>query len=322
MNDLISKYFENALSEKEKKELFSLLKKEEELKKEFKEAQNIYGLSSWLSRKEDIGEGLASLSRFKKRNVRNKKNLLILFAYAASIFLAVIITKVTYDQKTHSSKLASQYEEFVSPYGQHAVVKLRDGSMVWLNSNTTLKAYPMSKDKGRRVELDGEAYFEVAHDEKYPFTVSTKRAEINVLGTKFNVFAYNNVTNFSASLIEGSLRVTNKGEEGISAILRPDEKAEIIDGKLIKSEIDKADVLSWKDGIYTFENMTLTDIANRLEVYYGTRLVISDESLSNVKFSGKFRQGDRVENILKAFQTINPFVFERLEDGCIEIKRK
>lgn len=322
MNELIKKYFEDSISEREKKELFSLLKEDEEFRKEFIDAQNIYGLASLLPRKEDIGEGLESLTQFKKKHTRNKKNVLLLLAYAASICLAIVLTKVVYDHRTTPDKLASQYEEFVSPYGQHAIVTLSDGSKVWINSNTTLKAYPIQKGKERRVELEGEAYFEVAHDENSIFRVSTKDADVCVFGTKFNVFAYGEGNGFSASLLEGSVQVSGKNGDAQSITLKPNEKVEIIEGRLVKSEIENNDALSWKEGIYTFDDMTLRDIASKLEVYYGVKLTISDESLAKVRFSGKFRQGDRIENILRALQAIKPFAFCKLANGEIVITLK
>lgn len=322
MNELIRKYFENSISEKERKELYSLLKEDAELKKEFIDAKNIYGLASLLPRKEDIGEGLESLSLFKKKHSRNKKNVLLFLAYAASICFAIVLTKLFYDHRTSQDTFASQYEEIFSPYGQHTIVTLGDGSKVWLNSNTTLKAYPFQKGKERSVELDGEAYFEVVHDESSIFKVYTKDADVSVFGTKFNVFAYGEGNAFSASLLDGSVQVSGKSDDVQSVTLKPNEKVELIEGRLVKSKIENSSALSWKNGIYTFENMTLGEIAKKLEVYYGAKLEISDESLAEVRFSGKFRQGDRIENILRALQAIKPFAFREMENGKIEITRK
>mgnify|MGYP000343867029 CR=1 FL=1 len=103
--------------------------------------------------------------------------------------------------------------------------------------------------KGKReVILDGEAYFEVAHNEKSPFVVRTHAMDVEVLGTKFNVEAYSAGRTFEASLMQGKVRVKSPANEKLAVVLLPQYKTTLKDGKLVVSKIDDYNVYRWKEG--------------------------------------------------------------------------
>ena len=138
------------------------------------------------------------------------------------------------------------------PVGQRTEITLNDGTRIWLNSNTTLRIESQKEKDLRRVCLNGEAYFEVAPDKHLPFVVQTGSHEVQVLGTKFSIFAYKDRKDFSVKLYEGAVDVSDR-QNSTTLRLSPDEEAKISnDGRLIKVPFDKAESLLWIEGIYYF----------------------------------------------------------------------
>ena len=133
-----------------------------------------------------------------------------LIKYAAVVLLLIMCgLQVYYITKPEKN---SEMNTITVPTGQRVNLLLSDGTNVWLNSGSKMR-YPASFTKGKReVTLDGEGYFEVAKDLKRPFVVQTDKYDIQVLGTKFNVEAYNDTPLFSAALMEGSIQISDKTE--------------------------------------------------------------------------------------------------------------
>lgn len=121
------------------------------------------------------------------------------------------------------------------PAGQRINIELADGTVVWLNSRTSIQYPAVFNGKERKVSINGEAYFEVAHNRKQPFIVETPKGQVEVTGTKFYVEAYSDNNDFVTSLIEGSVNVT-KDDKLIT--LRPSQMAYLQDGNLRIKEIE------------------------------------------------------------------------------------
>ena len=107
------------------------------------------------------------------------------------------------------------------PAGQRANLTLPDGTNVWLNARSEMRYPAVFTGNKREITLDGEAYFEVTHNEDKPFVVQTNKCNVEVLGTKFNVEAYSDSEDFCTSLMEGSVRVSDKGNPSESLVLAP-----------------------------------------------------------------------------------------------------
>ncbi|WP_297907368.1 FecR domain-containing protein [uncultured Parabacteroides sp.] len=321
MYDLIIKYFSREISEEEKIQLFSRMEKDESLRQEFISIQNLCAFTAWKPAKDDRSEGIRRLRGFKRmaggKYTSIRKKYLFIVGYAASICAAVFFTwaamKGFEDGRLAHLEDSMRFEEFETPAGQRAKVTLGDGTVVWLNAHTKLRYPSYFEEKERRVELNGEAYFEVAHDEKAPFVVSTEKLDIKVLGTKFNVSAYNGEKDFSAYLVEGAVEVYGRTKEVGSLFLSPNEQVRLVGDQLVKEVFGDNDFLLWKDGIYAFDDTPLREIVHKLELYYDVKFVIRDPRLADYKFSGKFRQQDGVESVLRALQRIERFTFVRDE---------
>lgn len=324
MHQLIVKYIEKTINLDEMDELSRLVQSDVKIKEEFAYAQNVYAISALLSSDDDEKDGYIHLNRFKKRKRKNRylplfKNTM---KYAAVILIAVVSTWLLMDN--HQDVLESQvtYEEFKTPAGQRAKVVLHDGTIVWLNASSTLRYPNLFTGKIRKVELDGEAFFDVTHDEKLPFVVSTEKLDIKVLGTRFNVFSYRGHEGFNAFLEEGSIKIYRSFDEANALHLNPNEVAELNDNRLTKRAVGRnKDFLLWKEGIYAFDDIPFAEIAKKLELYYDITIEINNPALAEYKFNGKFRQRDGIVSALRTFQKAYPFSF-RKDDELNHIKIK
>ncbi|MDH6304093.1 transmembrane sensor [Parabacteroides sp. PF5-5] len=320
MHELIEKYFNGSITYHEKQELFLLIERNAELKEEFISLQNLYGMSSLQFRENDRSAAFTKLKEFKQKRSRKSfvRSLKRVAGYAAAICIAILSTwLIMRETMMEETPQLAFYEEFVTPAGQRAMLKLHDGTTVWLNARSSLR-YPNVFINGeRKVELNGEAFFDVKHDENTPFVVATEKLDIKVLGTQFNVTAYHGRNEFNASLMEGSIKVYNKGNEQNALFIAPKECAELVNNQLVKRSFDNFDFLLWKEGIYAFDDITFTEIIRRLELYYDVTINVANRKVSTYRFTGKFRQRDGVESALRTLQKVYYFKFTKDEENNI-----
>lgn len=169
------------------------------------------------------------------------------------------------------------------PQGSDYHLLLSDGSQVWMNSESTIEYYTNFSGQKRKIILSGEAYFEVARDENRPFVVIARNREITVLGTSFNVSAYEDDNVITTTLVEGVVEIKTPG---VLLKLTPGNQAKIDENGLITtSEVDVSLYTSWTKGVFDFENMPLKDICMKLSRWYGVKFVFSDDA-GEEKFSG------------------------------------
>lgn len=203
------------------------------------------------------------------------------------------------------------------PAGQRANLILPDGTSVWLNARTELKYPGTFTGATREVELNGEAYFDVTKNKDNPFIVHTKKCDIEVLGTSFNVEAYGDSEDFFTSLMEGSLRVTDRKKKTNSLLLEPNQLTTFRDGVLIREKITDYDYYRWREGLVCFRNMGFEELIRRFEKCYGIQIRIENKKLAEYAFSGKFRISDGIDSALRVLQRDAPYTFERSEDDSI-----
>ena len=198
------------------------------------------------------------------------------------------------------------YNYLTIPRGGQFFVKLSDGTGVWLNSETKLK-YPVEFTDGisRQVELIyGEAYFKVSPSTEHKgagFHVLTKSQEIDVLGTEFNIKAYNNDEVMATTLVEGKIRI-KKGE--VSETLRPNQQAKISQqsDQIDIQEIDVSQELSWVNGVFAFNEKPLEEILTVLSRWYDTEVVFENAKQKNFVFTGILERTKSVEDILELIE--------------------
>ncbi len=156
------------------------------------------------------------------------------------------------------------------PAGQRAQITLQDGTTVWLMLNPRWTYPSRFAGKERKVTLMGEAYFDVAKTPRKPFLVSTQNIQLKVLGTLFNVRDYPNAESFEGLAFEGSVEI-DRGSKG-ALMLKPGEEVTMQEGNMSGSAIVNPNYFLWKDGIYSFDNESLLEILQKLQLYYDVPL--------------------------------------------------
>lgn len=192
--------------------------------------------------------------------------------------------------------------------GQKANVTLPDGSKVWLNSQTKLTYSQDFNVKERRLQLDGDAFFEVAHDPGKPFIVQNNDVSVEALGTAFEVKAYAEDDFVTSILIRGKIRVAVSGGE---AVLKPNEMVSYHKptGKLSQSTLVNAeDFIGWMHDQLHFENESLGNIAKIIERTYNVKVVFRSESLKEQHYTGTV-DNNSLENFLNVISLTSPVSF-------------
>ena len=201
------------------------------------------------------------------------------------------------------------------PKGGQFMVQLSDSTKVWLNSESQIK-YPVQFIAGetRRVELNyGEAYFEVSESSKNngdKFIVTTGIQEIEVLGTEFNIKAYNDDDEIRTTLVEGKINVSNGS---IQKVLKPSEQSilNLKNNKIIITETPRLfDKIAWKQGYFSFRKMKMKEIMKTLSRWYDVEYTFHDSKDENKSFTGVLDRENSIEQLLINIQKTNEIYFE------------
>jgi len=316
MNEQIEKYFLGLLTAKQKKELLELIACDAEAQTEFSGMQNSWALAVSSGSENDAQKSRPYLNDFRKR--KNRKMARVFFLnlskYAAILVVGMLIAWGTLRNQQVVEKPAVAYQKLTVPAGQRSLLTLADGTTVWVNAKSTLE-YPGVFTEGKReVILTGEAYFDVAPDPAQPFVVKSGNFCTKVTGTQFNVFAYEGF--FNVSLVEGQVKVFEEDTAMDTIVLNRNERVAWADGRLVKTLLAAdADDFLWKEGIYFFDDAPFSAMVEKLQLYYDVQIHVSNRALMLRKFTGKFRQRDGIENVLKIIQMGYPFVYQKSEDG-------
>ena len=311
MHDLLSKYLTGDISSEEKLTLFQQLRENPELKKE---AAGIHNLSALVSMARE--EYPASDMQYRSFvHLRKKRafffNMRRIAGYAAIMVFSVLSTYLLMTYMGEGRQELARYQEFSTPRGQRARVLLADGTEVWLNANSTLRYPERFNLKQREVELQGEAFFEVEKNKEKPFVVKTSKMDIQVTGTKFNVSAYEAEAYFVTSLVEGAVSVSCANDWNRTFSLRPQQQIIVSDSSSEVALFENTDFLSWREGVFVFDDMLLTDIIKKLELFYDVSIVVKNTELGSFRYTGKFRQRDGVESVLRKLQIVYPFTYTK-----------
>lgn len=184
------------------------------------------------------------------------------------------------------------YNKLEVPWGGECMIKLDDGTKVWVNAETKLK-YPVAFVGDRReVVLEGEAFFDVAKNEK-PFIVKTSFGDVRVLGTAFGISAYASESESYTTLVRGKVSVEREGGEPV-VILPGEQVVTSKDGKMIKQQVDVEEFVGWKDGIYVFKEKSLGEIMKTLERWYNISVDFQEKSLVDLPFTGNLKRYDDI----------------------------
>ena len=210
--------------------------------------------------------------------------------------------------KEEKVKDEQEYNQLLVPAGKRARVELSDGTRLVVNSQSKV-IYPRCfKGDIRKIYAQGEVFLEVAHDKKHPFIVESDDFKLQVLGTKFNISNYKGGTT-NIVLVEGAVEVTDKNEK--KARLNPNDLLNIANGTIAyQKQVDVAEYISWVEGIMLLNGNDLSQIIQRLSIYYGISIQC-EPIIGKEKVYGKLDLKDDIDEVIECIQQTLPFTIEK-----------
>lgn len=213
------------------------------------------------------------------------------------------------------------------PRGGTYHIILGDGTKIWLNSDSRLTYKIRRRDQPRELDLQGEAYFEVAHQYvvknntkvKLPFLVHTQAQTVQVLGTSFNISAYGGEAT-RTTLVEGKVGINLAGQVELHQ-LKPNQQAIVSGNKIALIPVDPTNYVSWKDGTFSFSDEDLAHILNQIGRWYKVNVNYEDDSLRKLKFEGVLPRNEDLNFVLNALETTGEVKFT-VDGNTVYVKRK
>ncbi|MGV3510275.1 MAG: FecR family protein [Sphingobacteriaceae bacterium] len=195
-----------------------------------------------------------------------------------------------------NSKLT--YNTISTPNGGQYQVILPDGTKVWLNAGSSLTFPTAFKGNERKVTMEGEAYFEVAKNKLAPFRVEAMGQTVEVLGTHFNVMAYNDESSVQTTLLEGSVRVIKNKN---SQVIVPGEQAKVKGDYISVTTEDTKAITAWKDGFFVFKSENIQSIMRKISRWYNVKINY-EGNVSNKSFGGKISRNRNISEVLEMLE--------------------
>lgn len=320
IEDILFGYFTGDLSEAQEKELLQWLEADESNKEILSKMADWWAMAHvplFVSdMKPDFEKHFGNLKKTSSLTVyRQKINLL--GKIVASVLLLIAVGSLSYFigkyDVNNNNKIA--YFETVVPMGSCSKVILPDQSVVWLNAGSSLKYSGAFNKANREIFLNGEAYFEVKRDSLKPFVVKSEVLDIQVLGTCFNVKAYQNEPVTDVALVSGKVNIhlNRKFSTSGEVVLFPNRMLSFNKktNRAKVMEIKGEDAYTWKDGILKFTEQPFDRIARDLERKYDVSIHINSESLKKEVFSGSFSSDYSLSEILNEVDMDKKYTWKR-----------
>lgn len=313
--EIMGKYLAHETTEKENEIFLNWLNKSEDNSKEFEIHKNIWETTQINFKATDsetvfknvlnIIDDQDELGSTKKPQLGKKKTrnrIGFIAKIAASILLIATLAYYFTADSFKSPSVAVNIIKKRNIAGQKSKIFLPDGSEVWLNSESKISFPEKFLDGKREVILEGEAFFDVIKNPEQPFIVKTGIVSTTVLGTSFNVKAFEEETTTYVALKSGKVKIEIKEEENSQTmLLEPGEalnynrKKEIA----IKEKFDPEMLLSWKDGIIYFKDADLDEIVHTLSRWYGVQIKVENKKNEAWEYTGSF-DNEILENVLNS----------------------
>jgi len=328
MDNLITKYFQNACSDAEKQVLFDWIDASTDNKIYYRQLRQVWDANLISGSPIDAVQTGSAYLRLKDKlaasgwgkppgGFRHYVNQAL--KIAAVVVISFASAWLYFKYREQAREVAWQTIEV--PVGQRVLISLADGSKIWLNSMTHF-SYPESFSKNKRVvKLDGEAYFEVARNVNLPFEVKTQHMDVQVKGTKFNVYAYSSRPNTETTLVDGKVLLSFTSNRSSEFELTPRQKAIYNPGTVAPEVISQVNTdieTSWTKGIYNFSDITFDKLIERLEHYFDVKIVVKRNDILTYHCTGKFLYDETIEDILDVVKTSKPFTY-KIENRVITI---
>ena len=309
MDSLISRYLMGNASSQEIEELRHWIESDDRNKTYFQRQQDIWAVLNPAIDINDIDTVNAELKVLRKTGIVSSryaifKKSLVYWSRIAAVIVFPLIAVVGYLIYSPAEKEDLADVTMITSFGCISNATLPDGTIVWLNANSSLQYDPMMDGNERDVVLQGEAYFDVKADAEHPFNVKTPYMTVTATGTEFNVNAYD--ASASVTLVEGKVNV---GLENKSMTLNPGEHLAVADGNpIISNHINTEKYCCWRNGTLIFFFFSLFNICNRLQQIYNVEFDIAPE-LENRTFR-MILNGENISEVVRFFELAAPVTCE------------
>lgn len=293
--ELLFKYFRGETTEQEENRILAWVESDSENRKEFAKAHTLYA-------------GLALYAPMNTGRLRINRIFRLIARYTAQIAAAValVIGTVYISGIIYQDSLSRQEIAITVPTGQRMQITLPDGSRIHLNSGTVLQYPTVFARNSRRVKLSGEAMFEVKPDARKPFIVETFASDIQVLGTKFDVLADKARDEFSATLINGKIKITSRMNPAETFIMYPNDNVSLRQGKLYKTNVSDFSDLCWTEGLIHLKKIPFEKMMATFERAFDVKIKIEREEMPQIKVvSGEIRISDGVDYAFHVLQQVS-----------------
>lgn len=319
-DELLFKYFSNEASAEEVAQIEQWLDEDPARQSEFDSAHYLF--NAMILHSDELSK-MTTPGALEKTSRKSKVRRLV-YRYAAAAAAVVIagLSGVFVEREINYNKMTAQTNVLEVPAGQRMSVTLSDGTQVQLNGNSRIEYPVIFSRKQRNVKLSGEAFFEVKHDERHPFIVETFASKIEVLGTRFNVYADEASEYFSTALVDGKVKVTTNDETAEQVVLAPDEMVKFVNNHLVLTKVDAENLISWTEGYVNLADTDFESLMRRFENVYGVKIVVERETMPEIGYkSGKIRVSEGVNFALKLLQHECKFTYtENYETNTITIR--
>lgn len=317
---LIAKSFKGELNQDEKSLLNEWMVASVKNKKKFEEYLRLWKKSETLVLSDAI-DIESSLGKTKKRikEFESKKRRNFYFKQIAAILLLSISLASLYNYFFNRAGLNGSeeivFQEVKAAYGTQTKLFLADGTNVWLNSGSTLR-FPISFKNmdERKVELNGEGYFEVTKNDTKPFIVKGHELDVKVYGTSFNVSAYKEYNSMVVALVEGKVGLVKdyNGKQTELMVLEPNNVAEFnVESNTLKrrEDVKMNKYTAWRDGYIVFYGDPIDKVVQRLEKWYNVDIEIGDKTLRDYRFTATLYD-ESLEQVLSLLSLSSPMQYK------------
>jgi len=215
----------------------------------------------------------------------------------------------------------SAFNTISTPTGGEYQLVLADGTKVWLNATSSITFPTVFNGKERKVAITGEVYFEVSHNTKMAFIVKKDNTEIRVLGTHFNINAYDDEATIKTTLLEGRVQVISLITHNSSTIQPGQQSSVDSQGKINVTDVNVDEAVAWKNGYFLFVNQNLNTIMHSMARWYGINVIYDDKEVQQMKFVvdiRKYENFDKVKEILELTEKLRFTV----EGNTVHIKKR
>ena len=310
MQEIVKKYLEGSATESEKTRLLNWLRKKENrivysrLKLDWKRSlhENQFfngGEESWNRLQARLWQ--KSYNRWQESRKINQ-----FFRYAAIFFFALTVGSIIWFFTSRPTQLSETFTSVVADKGQISKVELPDGSTVWLNSGSEITYSNFFATQNRNIQLFGEAFFDVIKNDELPLQVLCNKLHVKVLGTKFNVAAYNWDESVEVVLEDGSVELLHPVSQSTIYKMNPGEKALLSAGSagLKVSEVNTSRYTAWKEGMIHIYDQSMEELVKRLEMRYNQKFEIS-AGAKDFKYTFTIKN-ERLDEIIQLMEKITP----------------